>query len=91
MTGPTAPWLRDRFDLQGRSEHEGVTVDVGGQQAVSNLLGRFSLSSAATAESATVTASMPGYLSAQRTGVTVREGTRTSLGAVTLIAGDIRW
>jgi hypothetical protein len=73
--------------LQGRLEHDGVAV--GGQQAATNVLGRFSLSSLSTVDNATVTASMPGYLSAQRTGVTIREGTRTSLGAVTLIAGDI--
>ena len=75
--------------LQGCLEHDGATVGVGSQQAASNFLGQFSLGSVPTTGQVTATASMPGFLTARRTGVTSTDGTRTSLGAVTLIAGDV--
>lgn len=81
--------VEGQVQLQGCLEHDGVTVDVGGQQTVSNALGCFSLSGVPAAENVTVTASAPAYLDAQRSGVTNRDGTRTSLGEVTLIAGDV--
>ena len=75
--------------LQGSLEHGGATIAAGSQQAVSNPLGWFSLSGVTAADNVTVTASMPGYLSAQRTGVTIGDGVRDSLGPVTLVGGDV--
>jgi len=73
--------------LQGRTNHGGVQVSAGIASTTTDGSGRFTLSGL-PAGTYIVTATMTGYLSAQRTGVVVSAGVTVGLPEVELQGGD---
>jgi len=73
--------------LQGRTNHAGAAVSTGALTTTTDSNGNFTLTGV-PAGTRVVTASMRGYLYAQRTGVVVGAGTTTALPTVQLLGGD---
>jgi hypothetical protein len=89
LEGPAAGMgrLRGVVRLQGRRDSGGVEVGVAGNRATSDEAGNFSLELPSGTYS--LTASMPGYLEAQKPNLTLAEGDDLALPPVVLIAGDV--
>ncbi|MBI2303897.1 MAG: right-handed parallel beta-helix repeat-containing protein, partial [Chloroflexi bacterium] len=85
----TGGTVTGRVDAQGRANDGGVLITVVGSLFTSTTAadGIFTLVGIPSG-TYTVTASMPGYLYAQRAGVAVSDGTVTALSGVRLLGGD---
>jgi hypothetical protein len=81
--------IRGRVTLQGRSEHDGVTVSISEVITVTTSEDGSYMLGELFSGSYTVTVRMPAYLEAYREGVTVSVGTETTLPDVTLRGGDV--
>lgn len=73
--------------LQSRPSHAGVTVQLGDQSTTTDADGGFALANVPTGAQ-TISASSPGYLSAQGT-LDITAGELTPLSEVTLLGGDV--
>jgi beta-lactamase superfamily II metal-dependent hydrolase len=87
MHNPAAT-LSGRVYLQGRSNHTGVTIRVGGFSALTGADGAFTLVNAPLGAQ-TVEASRSGFLKVQAANVQLVSGQQAALAAITLPAGDI--
>ncbi len=83
----TTATVSGRVVLQGRSDHSGALVCVGGLSTTTDASGVYALSP--VPGSYGVTVSLGGYLSATCPGVVARAGATTQLTEVTLLAGDV--
>jgi hypothetical protein len=77
-----------RVLLQGRSNHSGATVTIGGRQGTTGTDGSFTISNV-PAGTYTVSAVIANYLRADKSSVVVTNGSTVNLPEVTLLAGDI--
>ncbi len=84
---PTTGTVEGKVYLQGRSDHSGVTISVGGHTATTLADGGFRITGVAES-TYVVNASMPGYLDAERGDVLVQVGKTTLLPDVTLLGGN---
>jgi len=87
-TAPAFGLLRGRVLLQGRSSHEGTTVELeNGAVTTTNAEGRY-LFSDLSPGSHVVSVRYAGYLEAQHPGVLIPAGSQITLTDLTLRAGD---
>jgi hypothetical protein len=87
VTGPTGQ-VHGVVKLEGRTNHEGVVVSVGGRFGLTNSSGQYRVDSVPAGAWSAV-ASHQGYLSALRLSVLILSGQDLLLPETTLLGGDV--
>jgi hypothetical protein len=87
VAAPDKGVVSGRVVLEGRADHSGVRVLADGAATVTSESGHFALE--LEEGTYTIQVTMPGYLTATRSGVSAAPGGVTDLGTVVLLGGDV--
>ncbi|MBI4294977.1 MAG: PKD domain-containing protein [Chloroflexi bacterium] len=81
--------IRGRVYLQGRSNHQGTQIELGGHQAITDAQGNFTLAGIPEGTYDVLAVSRDGYIAAHKVGIEVVAGDTMWLGQALLRGGDV--